>query len=577
MPDQKTEMLVPQRMLELMEAEGIKTLFGIPDPCFVSMFVTAEQRGWKVIAPHHEQAGAFMADGLWRMTGIPGVIIGNEGPGVANLLPAAVCAAKENTPTIFIGGQRERHFDQQVRRGRFQYTPQPKYFEAAMKYVGTIEYADQVDEIFHEAFRQALSGTPGPVYIEYPQDHSFAMKSFPPVAVPEKYRLMHQRADAASIDAAVQLLRNAKQPMVFLGTGVFASRAHQQATDLIKALDCPVVHTPGANARLLDVAEQSAAYATDPANELIAGADVVLAIGTELGEPVHYGLGRHWAVGNVDRKWVYVERDPTAIGVNRPIDVPLVGDLRDILPQLTDELAKGEKVSRVPTRFSDGNKKVASDIAAMLDLVPDGSPIHPVKFVTEATKVLPDDTVIVRDGGAANIWTGAFNQCPTSDVLWCGNFGHLGTGLPHALGAQLAVGDTRRVVLMTGDSSFLFHISELETAVRKNLPIVAVVACDYSWGLEVKVYHSVFGDQSPETEAHWGTQLRLDKIAEGFGAHGEYVERAEDIGAAVERALASGKPAVVQVPVDPRANAIDVPGFEEFATWYGEKGYGAED
>ncbi len=577
MPDQKTEMLVPQRMLELMEAEGIKTLFGIPDPCFVSMFVTAEQRGWQVIAPHHEQAGAFMADGLWRMTGIPGVIIGNEGPGVANLLPAAVCAAKENTPTIFIGGQRERHFDQQVRRGRFQYTPQPKYFEAAMKYVGTIEYADQVDEIFHEAFRQALSGTPGPVYIEYPQDHSFAMKSFPPVAVPEKYRLMHQRADAASIDAAVQLLRNAKQPMVFLGTGVFASRAHQQATDLIKALDCPVVHTPGANARLLDVAEQSPAYATDPANELIAGADVVLAIGTELGEPVHYGLGRHWAVGNVDRKWVYVERDPTAIGVNRPIDVPLVGDLRDILPQLTDELAKGEKVSRVPTRFSDGNKKVASDIAAMLDLVPDGSPIHPVKFVTEATKVLPDDTVIVRDGGAANIWTGAFNQCPTSDILWCGNFGHLGTGLPHALGAQLAVGDTRRVVLMTGDSSFLFHISELETAVRKNLPIVAVVACDYSWGLEVKVYHSVFGDQSPETEAHWGTQLRLDKIAEGFGAHGEYVERAEDIGAAVERALASGKPAVVQVPVDPRANAIDVPGFEEFATWYGEKGYGAED
>ena len=130
---------------------------------------------------------------------------------------------------------------------------------------------------------------------------------------------------------------------------------------------------------------------------------------------------------------------------------------------------------------------------------------------------------------------------------------------------------------MTGDSSFLFHISELETAVRKNLPIVAVVACDYSWGLEVKVYHSVYGDQSPETEAHWGKQLRLDKIAEGFGAHGEYVERAEDIGAAVERALASGKPAVVQVPVDPNANALEVPGFEEFATWYGEKGYGKDD
>lgn len=90
------------------------------------------------------------------------------------------------------------------------------------------------------------------------------------------------------------------------------------------------------------------------------------------------------------------------------------------------------------------------------------------------------------------------------------------------------------------------------------------------------VYNSIYGDQNPETEAHWGTQLRLDKIAEGFGAHGEYIERAEDIGPAVERALASGRPAVVQVPVDPRANALDVPGFEEFSTWYGEKGYGKD-
>jgi acetolactate synthase I/II/III large subunit len=577
MPDLKTEQLVPQRMLELMEAEGINTLFGIPDPCFVSMFVTAEQRGWRVIAPHHEQAGAFMADGLWRMTGKPGVIIGNEGPGVANLLPAAVCAAKENAPTIFIGGQRERRFDQQVRRGHFQYTAQPKFFEEAMKYVGTIEYAEQVDEIFHEAFRQALSGTPGPVYIEYPQDHSFAMKSFGPIKAPEKYRLVRQKADADALAEAVELLTSAKQPMIFLGTGAFASRAHEAVTALAKALNCPIIQTPGANARLLDVADQSAAYSTLPANETIAMSDVVLALGTEIGEPVHYGKGRHWAKGKTARKWIYVERDPTAIGVNRAIDVPLVGDLRDIVPQLTSAIQAKGSVDRMPEKFDEWNGQVKAEMDLVMEHAPKGNPIHPVHFAAEATKVLPRDTVIVRDGGAASIWTGAFNQCETSDVLWSGNFGHLGTGLPHAIGAQLAVGETRRVVLMTGDSAFLFHISELETAVRKNLPIVAVVSCDYSWGLEVKVYHSVFGDQSPETEAHWGTQVRLDKIAEGFGAYGEYVEKSEDIGPAVERALASGRPAVVQVPVDPKANADDVPGFDEFATWYGDKGYGADD
>jgi thiamine pyrophosphate-dependent acetolactate synthase large subunit-like protein len=200
-------------------------------------------------------------------------------------------------------------------------------------------------------------------------------------------------------------------------------------------------------------------------------------------------------------------------------------------------------------------------------------PVHPAHFVVEATRGLPADAVMIRDGGAINIFTWAYSQLLPRDLMWSQNFGHLGTGLPHAIGAQLAVGNTRRVILMTGDSAFLFHISELETAVRKKLPIVCIVGCDYAFGLEVAVYKGTFGPQSPETEAHWGKQLRLDKIAEGFGAHGEYVERAEDIAAAVQRALASGKPAVVQVPVDELANATQVPGFAEFASWYGDAGY----
>jgi thiamine pyrophosphate-dependent acetolactate synthase large subunit-like protein len=200
-------------------------------------------------------------------------------------------------------------------------------------------------------------------------------------------------------------------------------------------------------------------------------------------------------------------------------------------------------------------------------------PIHPARFAVEATRVLPKDAVLVRDGGSVSIFTAAYAQFSPRDVLWCQNFGHLGTGLPHAIGAQLAVGSERRVVLISGDSSFLFHISELETAVRKNLPIVCIVGCDYSWGLEVAVYRSAFGSQSPETEAHWGRQVRLDKVAEGFGAYGEFVERAEDIAPAVERALACGRAAVVQVAIDAVANATEVPGFDEFASWYGDGGY----
>ena len=513
-----------------------------------------------------------MADAMWRMTGRPGIIVGNQGPGVANLAPAAICAAKENTPTIFIMGQRQRLFDQRVRRGRFQYTPQPRYFESAMKYVGIIEFPEQTDEIVHEAFRRALGGTPGPVYIEYPMSVMQAQLDLPPPLAPKEYRLVSQCAGAGAMADAVSLIAAAKQPILLLGQGAFVSRAHDRVAALARALACPIIQTPGGSSFLEGLEDRTFAYASPVGTDAVAQSDLVIAVGTEIGEPIHYGIGRHWAKGNVDRKWIYVERDPLAIGVNRHIDVPLVGDLRDVVPELVEALKTNP---RRPTAEFDGWIKAQAGFKAMLlEAAPTRSqPVHPARFAVEATRALPPDAVLVRDGGSVSIFTWTFSQFAPRDVMWCQNFGHLGTGLPHAIGAQLAVGNDRRVVLISGDSSFLFHISELETAVRKNLPIVCIVGCDYAWGLEVAVYKGNFGPQSPETEAHWGKQLRLDKIAEGFGAYGEFVDRAEDIGPAVKRALAAGRPAVVQVAIDELANATEVPGFDEFASWYGDAGY----
>ena len=401
---ENNDVLVPERILQLLEVEGIDTLFGIPDPCFVTLLTLAEQRGWRVIAPHHEQAGGFMADGLYRLTGKPGVIIGNEGPGVANLAPAAIAAAKENTPTIFIAGQRERYFDQQVRRGRFQYTRQPRYFEEAMKFVGVIEHPDHVDDIFHEAFRQAFTGKPGPVYIEYPQDFAAASHGFGPLRQPTEYRLVAQRADTESLEQAAELLRQAAQPILLVGNGVFVSRAQQAVGELALALGCPVINTPGAAARLPGCAEISAPYASDTANLAIAAADLVQAIGTEIGEPIHYGTGRHWAQGRRDRKWIYLERDATAIGVNRPIDVPLVGDLRDVVPQLTRLVNQGDIPPRMPEGYGTVLKESASIALAMVEDFAVDAHIHPAHMSLEISKALPDNPVIIQDGGAVGLW-----------------------------------------------------------------------------------------------------------------------------------------------------------------------------
>lgn len=561
---------VYERILQLLEAEGINTLFGIPDPNFVHMFLEAERRGWHVVAPHHEESAGFMAEAASRMTGKPGLCIGTLGPGVANLAGAMMCAKVENSPVIFIGGQRARVTEQRVRRGRIQFVQQSGLFAPSVKYVGIIEYADQTDEILREAVRRAMSGTPGPVYIEYPAHVILQELDVPAPLPPSGYRLVKQGAGAPEIAEAAKLAREAKNPILLVGHGVHTSRTGESVKALADLLQCPVIQTSGGTSFIPGLEDRTFPYGFSPsAVEAVVKSDLCIALGTELGEPVHYGKTRHWAENNANRKWIYVEQDPTAIGVNRPIDVPLVGDLRTIVPQLVEAL---KDTPRTPSPdLARWIKEDAERLAELADTAPRGKmPIHPARFVVEATKAFPKDGIMIRDGGAIVIFQWTYSQCKPHDVVWNQNFGHLGTGLPYAVGAMVAEGGKRPGMLLTSDSAFLFHISELETAARLKLPLVCVVGVDHQWGLEVGVYKRTFGMDSPETGVHWSKDVRFDKIAEGMGCYGEYVEREEDIGPAIERAYASGKTAVIHVAIDPKANSEEMPNYQEFRTWYAE-------
>jgi acetolactate synthase-1/2/3 large subunit len=303
--------------------------------------------------------------------------------------------------------------------------------------------------------------------------------------------------------------------------------------------------------------------------------DVCIAIGTELGEPVHYGKWRHWAANNATRKWIYVELDPAAIGVNRPIDVPLVGDLRTVVPQLTRALADSPREITVELQnWIEADKQRLADLAESAPNL--NGPMHTGRWAVEATKAFPEGGILVRDGGATVIFQWTYSQCKPNDVIWNQNFGHLGTGLPYAIGASIADGKQRPVLFLTSDSAFLFHIGELETAARLNLPLVTVVAVDNQWGLEVGVYKRTFGHgNSTEPGVHWSKEVRFDKIAEGLGCKGMYVEKGEDLGPAIRQAFASGKPTVIHVPIDPVVNHgglenKDMPNYDEFRTWYAE-------
>ncbi|MGW0021281.1 thiamine pyrophosphate-binding protein [Rhodococcus sp. NPDC003382] len=561
---------VYERILDLFEAEGINTIFGIPDPNFVHLFHTAEERGWNVVAPHHEESAGFMAEAVSRMTGKAAVCIGTLGPGIANLAGAIMCAKVENSPVIFLGGQRARITEQRVRRGRIQFVQQEALIENSVKYSASIEYADQTDEVIREGLRKALSGTPGPVYIEYPSHIIQEELDVPPVLPPERYRLVGQTAGADRITEAAELIRAAKQPVLLVGHGVHTARAGESVRRLADLMACPVIQTSGGTSYIEGLEDRTFPYGFSPsAIEAVVESDLCLAIGTELGEPVHFGRGRHWLANEANRKWLYVEQDPAAIGVNRPIDVPLVGDLRAVVPQLVDALKDTPRTAT--PELARWIREDAERLAELAETAPSGrTPVHPARLIVEATKDFPKDGIMVRDGGATTIFGWTYSQAKPHDVMWNQNFGHLGTGLPYAVGAGVADGGKRPMMLITGDSSFQFHIAELETAARLNLPLVCVVAVDYAWGLEVGVYKRTYGHGSLETGVHWSTETRFDKVAEGFGCYGEYVEKDEDIAPAIKRAYASGKPGVIHVVVDPKANSEEMPSYDEFRTWYAE-------
>lgn len=569
---------VYKRILELFEAEGVNTLFGIPDPNFVHLFLEAEKRGWTVVSPHHEASAVHMAAAAARITGKPALCIATLGPGMANAMPGIQCAKVENDPVIILGGQRARVTERRVRRGRIQFVRQEPMIEDSVKYSGAIEYADQTDEVIREAIRVAMSGTPGPTYVEYPSHVILEELDVPPVLPPHRYRLTMQGADGDRLAEAAKLILEAKNPILLVGHAVHTTKSGAAVRELALKMNCPVIQTSGGTSYIKGIEDRTFQYVfSDASIEAVEASDVVVALGTELGEPVHFGRWRHWYAGEANRKWIYVQQDPTAIGVNRAIDVPLVGDVRAVVPQLTRALGEGRQAGPDLAKFMRDGQAELDDLANETLTKSDGTgnvPVHTSRFIVEVTKAFPENGIMIRDGGASVIFGWTYNQCKPNDVIWNQNYGHIGTGLPYATGAMLAdiaeTGVTRPGMLVTSDSSFLFHIAELEVAVRRNLPLVCVVAVDFQWGLEVGVYKRTFGQGTAETGTHWSDKVRFDKIAEGLGAYGEYVTTADEIGPAIARAYARGGPAVIHVPIDPKANSEEMPKYDKFRTWYAE-------
>jgi acetolactate synthase-1/2/3 large subunit len=280
-------------------------------------------------------------------------------------------------------------------------------------------------------------------------------------------------------------------------------------------------------------------------------ADVVLVVGGRLGELDGWGREPSW--GNpAGQRLIHVDADPAAIGLNRPVDLAIVGDAQAVLAALLAEVKKSE-----PRQEHDGftrYRKLSKAWQEQLEvsLYAEEGQVNPGRMVQVLRAFFPRDAITVMDGGNTSLWTAAFNPifAPRS-YLYTAKFGHLGTGLPFAIGAKLAAPE-RSVYLISGDGALGFNIQELETARRYGTAITVIVSCDRGWGMERSSQMFAQIGDLVECDLYPGT--RYDLVAEAFGCHGETVEELDQLQPALQRATASGKPALIQVMVDPMNN-----------------------
>ena len=293
-------------------------------------------------------------------------------------------------------------------------------------------------------------------------------------------------------------------------------------------------------------------------------ADVVLVVGARLGE--YDGWGKPPAWGDPARQTtIQIDADPLSIGLNRPVDVGIVADAKAALAALLAAVqAKTAAREAMPdlARYRELSAATLQGGMAYMQ-ASSGSGVNPGQMVFMASQFFPPDAVTVLDGGNTVLWGVAFNPILTpNSFMYSVKMGYLGTGLPFALGAKLAAPE-RSVVCITGDGALGFHVMELETALRANTPLVVIVAVDDAWGME-KTAFNVAGlrpEQYVDIDIRPG--VRYDLIAQALGCHGEKVDELDQLLPALQRAVESGKPAVIHVVVDPVVNADPI-GFKEF-------------
>lgn len=531
-------------------ARGVDYIFTLSGGHITPIYQFLENSSVTLFDTRHEQAAVFMAEAWARMTRKPAVVMVTAGPGFTNALTGIASARLSNAPIILIAGCVGLD---SVEKLDLQDMTQLPVIEPMVKKAFVCHLPERIPEYIDMAFRAAMSGRPGPVYLELPCNILNASVD-PGLVKKMSTTLSSKPVDRDNTKKVVELLKAAKSPIVIGGSGIWYADAGKEFIEFVEKTGMPAF-TAGAGRGVIPDThplcfESSLAIRPGSAMITLMTTDLVLFVGGRLS--LFYIFGE---IFPPNAKFIQVDIAENEIGRNRTVDLGIVSDAQAFLKELNgilDEKAIGDTLKKQyepwleTVRTADKNGK--NEAKAMWEC--STMPIHPMRLAKEVNDFMNrEDDIVVSDGGDTTTWMGMTRTVRAAGTyLDYGLYGSLAVGIPYANAAKLKYPD-KRVILVTGDGSVGFNFMEFHTAMRKKLPIVVVIANDQSWGMIMHSQQLRMGHNIPNgTELGW---VDYHKMVEALGGFGVYVEKPEDIQPALTAAFASGKVACINVKVDP--------------------------
>ncbi|MCF3943131.1 sulfoacetaldehyde acetyltransferase [Oceanobacillus alkalisoli] len=546
--NRKVKMTPSEAIVETLVAEGIQEVYGIVGSAFMDMLDLFPAAGIRFLPVRHEQSAAHMADAYTRVSGTAGVVIGQNGPGITNMVTSVAAANQAHTPMVVISpsaGTPTIGWD------GFQEADQVSIFKAITKETVRVTHVSRVADTLRTAFRIAYAER-GPVLYDIPRD-LFYGELEEQILQPHQYRVDSRGSgDPVLLDRAVELLKNAEHPVIISGRGAVDADGVDTVVKIAEHLTIPAavsyMHNDAFPADHPLAVGPIGYMGSKAAMHTLKKADVVLAIGTRLSV---FGTLPCYDIDYFPKqaKIIQIDINPRNIARTHPVAVGIIGDAKAATEALYEKLtAAVPDVHKNPSRLQEISKVNDEWEQELVDLaMEDGNPINPRRALLELTKALPENTIISTDIGNVSSTANAylkFNQ--TRRHIAALTFGNTGFAYPAALGAQLAEPDSP-VVAIIGDGAWGMSLHEVSTAVEQNIPVIACVFNNKSWAAEKKNQVDYYDNR------FIGSDIKAPEFAEvarSMGALGYTIEKAEDIAPVVKEVLEKRKAAVLNIYVD---------------------------